>query len=120
MFLFNINVWLKNQFEKLQLLVKIGGLQQNVFYEPVFCKMWKILVVFAFFFGQTCLMFKNFENWYFITFEKQKNKKYHFEVLICGPNWLQLKNGQLGPDTKTSNLRAEIPIFIVFLTNNVL
>ena len=38
----------------------------------------------------------------------------YFEVLLSGqvgviiwPSWLQLKNGQLGPDNNTSNLRAQ-------------
>ena len=29
-------------------------------------------------------------------------------MLLSGPSWLQLKNGQLGPDNNTSNLRAQI------------
>ena len=42
-------------------------------------------------------------------------------MLLSGPSWLQLKNGQLGPDNNTANLRAQFlfkkvlkPYFIVF------
>ena len=51
-----------------------------------------------------------------------------YYLLLSGPSSLQLKNGQLGPDNNTSNLRAQFfskqnvlkPYFIVFLTNSVL
>ena len=73
MFLFNIIVFgfKKNQVEKKkhQFLVK-GGLQQNrFFYDPVFCKMWKVIVFWGHFLGKFWLMFKkHYANRYFSTF----------------------------------------------------
>ena len=54
-----------------------GGLQQNgFFYQPVFCKMWKVIVFFAPFFAQFWLMFKkHYKNRYFSTFLKAKIEK---------------------------------------------
>ena len=66
-----------------------GGLQQNVFfYEPVFCKMWKVIVFFfcPFFWPILVDVQKHYENRYFSTFLKAKKKKYHFEVLLSGPS----------------------------------
>ena len=68
-------------------------------------------------------------------FQKQKNKKYHFEVLLSGPSRCYYL-GQVDCNLKMANLAqiitpqicarnffqkksAETPIFIVFLTNSV-
>ena len=49
-----------------------GGLQQNViFYEPVFCKMWKVIVFGGAFFANFWLFFKeHYTNRHFSTFSK--------------------------------------------------
>ena len=103
-----------------------GGLQQNVFfYEPVFCKMWKLIVFFGPFFGKFWLLFKKHYKKVFQHIFKSKKRPFS-KLLTAGPSW-GTKKGQLGPDNNFENLRAiffyrkcaETPIFIVFLTNNV-
>ena len=115
-----------------------GGLQHNgfFFYEPVFCKMWKVIVFWGAFFGRNFwLCFKkHYTNRHFSTFFKAKNyKKRHFWMLLSGPSWLllsgpswvRLKKRQLGPDNNIqifsaqlfSMKMAETPIFIVFFDN---
>ena len=55
-FWFNINVF---GFKKVKKIGQKGWLQQNVFfYEPVFCKMWKVIVFLPMCFCQFWLMFK--------------------------------------------------------------
>ena len=56
---------------------KKNKLQQNgFFYEPVFCKMWKVIVFFSPFFANFWLMFKkHYKNRYFSKFLKAKNWK---------------------------------------------
>ena len=76
----------KTQVEK-HIFSKKGGLQQNgFFYEPVFCKMSKVIVFWlAFFFAFFGLFFKkHYKNRHVSTFFKAKNyKKMAFlEVII--------------------------------------
>ena len=127
-FLFNINVFgfKKSKLKNTNFWSK-GGLQQNGFFMSL-CLVQNVKSYRSFcpvFFCQFWLMFeKHYENRYFSAFFKEK-AKIPFEVLLSGPSsgpsWLQLKNGQLGPDNNTSNLRAQV--FFkkkVFLTNSAL
>ena len=76
-FLFNINVFSfkKNKLKSTKKEKK--QLQHNgFFYEPVFCKMWKVIVFFCPFFAKFWLMFKkHYKNRYFSKFLKAKNWK---------------------------------------------
>ena len=81
-FLFNINVF---SFKKNKLKsTKKNQLQQNLFfYEPVFCKMWKVIVFFCPFFAKFWLMFKkHYKNRYFSKFLKAKKQKNAFWGVI--------------------------------------
>ena len=95
-----------------------GGLQHNgVFYEPVLCKMWKVIVFWGFFLAIFWLFSKNtIEIGILAHFSKQKiTKKWHFWKLLSGPSWkflsgpswLRLKKRQLGPDNKFQNFCAQ-------------
>ena len=106
MFLFNIIVLgFKKQVEKHQFLVK-RGLQQTVFsYEPVFSKMWKVIIFGAIFWANFGWCSKeHYKNRYFSTFKKAKNrqKKTIFKVnnwaklkSIIGPSWGSKKKPNL-------------------------
>ena len=107
-FLFNIKVFdFKTKNLKKQFLVKRGLQQNGFFYQPVFCKMSKVIVFFGPFFGNFWLMFKkHYTNRYFSTFFKSKKmKKWPFLIVtnwatLIVTNWatfVQLKNGQRGP-----------------------
>ena len=91
MFLFSIFVFgfKKTKLKNTNLWSK-GGLQQNVFfYEPVFCKMWKVIVVcWGHFLGKFWLMFKkHYKNRYFSTSKKAKTwEKWPFSKSITGPS----------------------------------
>ena len=128
----------KKQVEK-HIFSKKGGLQQNgVFYEPVFCKMSKVIVFFlAFFFCIFLVAFqKHYKNRHFSTFFKAKNYKKngifgsYYRVQVGSYYLVQvdciLKNANLD-QIITSKIvvhnfffqkkRAETPIFIVFFGN---
>ena len=120
-FLFNIIVFgfkkpkLKNTFFQ-----KKGGCNiTGFFYEPVFCKMWKVIVFFlAFFLAIFWLFFKkHYKIGISAHFSKQKiTKKWHFWKLLSGPSWkllsgpswLRLKKRQLGPDNNFQNFCAQL------------
>ena len=110
----------KTQVEK-HIFSKKGGLQHNgvFFYEPVFCKMWKVIVFFGQFFGQFfgCFSKNTIKIGILAHFSKQKiTKKWHFWKLLSGPSWkllsgpswLRLKKRQLGPDNNFQNFCAQI------------
>ena len=104
-FLFNINAFaFKNTSEKRRFLKK-GGVQQNAvfFYEPLFCKMWKVIVIFGYFFSKFWLMLKHYKNRYFSTSLYNKWQKYHFEVLLSGPSRCY-DLGQVRCNLKMANL----------------
>ena len=98
---------------------KKGGLQHNgFFYEPVFCKMWKVIVFFWQFFWQFfgCFSKNTIKIGSLAHFSKQKiTKKWHFWKLLSGPSWkllsgpswLRLKKRQLGPDNNFQNFCAQ-------------
>ena len=81
----------KNQVEKHIFSKKGGGGNKTgFFYEPVFCKMSKVIVFFwAFFlhfFG--CLSKNTIKIGILAHFSKQKiTKKWHFWKLLSGPSW---------------------------------
>ena len=87
-FLFNIIVFgFKKPKLKTPILGQKGGCNiTGFFYEPVFCKMWKVIVFLGgLFFGNFWLFFnKRYKNRHFSTFFKAKNyKKMAFlEVII--------------------------------------
>ena len=90
--------------EKHQFLVKRGVATKRYFYEPVFWKMWKVIVFFCPFFGPILVdVQKHYENRYFSTFLKQKKQKYHFEVLLSGPSRCYYL-GQVDCNLKMANL----------------
>ena len=62
------------QVQKNTFFQKYGGLQHNgFFYEPVFCKMWKVIVFFGNFWGIFWLFFKkHYKKGILAHFSKQK------------------------------------------------
>ena len=110
---------LRNASSKKHIFSNKGGLQHNgVFYEPVFCKMWKVIVFFWHFFGQFfgCFSKNTIKMGILAHFSKQKiTKKRHFWKLLSGPSWkllsgpswLRLKKRQLGPDNNFQNFCAQ-------------
>ena len=128
----------KTQVEK-HIFLKKGGLQQNgVFYEPVFCKMWKVIVFFWQFFWQFfgCFSKNTIKIGILAHFSKQKIRKKNgifgsYYLVQVGSYYLVqvdciLKNANLD-QIITSKIfvhnfffqkkRAETPIFIVFFGN---
>ena len=70
--------WFQNKEPKKTFFGQKGGCNKTVFfYQPVFCKMSKVIVFFgAVFFGNFWLLFKkHYKNRYFSTFLKAKNEK---------------------------------------------
>ena len=101
----------KTQVEKHIFSKKRGvATKRGFFYEPVFCKMSKVIVFFGIFFFLHflgCFSKNTIKIGILAHFSKQKiTKKWHFWKLLSGPSWkilsgpswLHLKKRQLGPD----------------------
>ena len=87
-FLFNINVFGFKKSWKTPIFGQKGSCNKTFFffYEPVFWKMWKV-IVFCPFFKNLDYVQKHYKNRYFSTFLKtKKTEKMHFEVLLSGPS----------------------------------
>ena len=121
--------WFQNKLKKHIFLMKRGGCKKTFFcYQPVFCKMWKVIVfLFAPFLPNIGWCSKtHYKNRDFGTLKKQKIKK-HFEVLLSGPSSCYYL-GQVDCNLKMANLAQIItpqicalfqkmcwnPYFIVF------
>ena len=92
-FLFNMNVFgvKTNNLKKHTFWVKRGVATKRFFffYQPVFCKMWKVIVFWGPFFGQIWLKFKkHYKSWYFSIFLKAK--KANRWPFLNVANWAKL------------------------------